>query len=186
MLAGNAANAQTVDKENNIAVSYGFFTTAQVAYTFGAVFGTAFSFGLGTLDNMHFTGGIGLEYYHSLGKHWEIGGLATFEHCTADKMSKNLETGEYYKTGELNANMFSIGPVARIRWVIKPAFNFYSKAAVGLLLNTSKDSEEGVGAGVAFQLVPVGFEAGSQTVRGFLELGCGMTGLVAGGVRFRF
>lgn len=182
ILAGNA-KAGNEERTNNMALSYGYFTTGQMAYVLGAALGSAFSLGNASYDNMKFSGSIGLEYYHSLGKHWELGAMVTAEHFQADVMQKDSSTDSFVKSREMQANIFTIGPAARIRWVIKPSWNFYSKASVGMFLNTNNDDKS---LGFSFQAVPVGFEGGGESVRAFAELGIGMSGLIAGGIRFRF
>ena len=85
-------------------------------------------------------------------------------------------------------------PAAKFNWLRMKNFGMYSKLAAGLTFaskkedyskgNTPNQSESKVGFN--FQVSAIGFEAGSENIRAFAELGVGEQGIILAGVRAKF
>ena len=86
-------------------------------------------------------------------------------------------------------------PSVKFNWLRRHNWGLYSKLAAGATLrHSSLKEKESVDAKKTtknqaffnFQVSAIGFEAGSENVRGFAELGIGEQGVGLAGVRFRF
>ena len=86
-------------------------------------------------------------------------------------------------------------PAVKFDWVRKKYFGVYSKLAIGATLrhekidyddNSSYDDHNDSELHVNWQLSFLGIEAGSPTLRGFLELGTGEQGIFVAGLRYKF
>ena len=85
-------------------------------------------------------------------------------------------------------------PAVKFDWLRKKNFGMYSKLAFGATYRTEKieyknsvyeDYDEN-GLHVNWQLSVLGIEAGSPTLRGFVELGTGEQGIGLIGLRYKF
>ena len=87
-------------------------------------------------------------------------------------------------------------PAVKFDWLRKKNFGLYSKAAVGVTYIFEKEVQDNVGESkkinddskfmVNFHATLLGVEAGSQKLRGFIELGVGEQGMMQAGVRYKF
>ena len=85
-------------------------------------------------------------------------------------------------------------PAVKFDWLRMKNFGMYSKLAVGATLrnekfnsdsSSSKDTSDSE-VHVNWQASFLGIEAGSPTLRGFLELGTGEQGIALVGLRYKF
>lgn len=203
LLAAPCLRAQSVQDEfipfQELEVGSGLFSVPQLALTMGAVFGTAFSFGLASFDNLKFSSAISAEYYYNLKPHVAVGGAAVFDSIWGDQMRKNTSTGEYEPSGKFSGLFLSLMPAVKFSWLNHEHFRIYSKLAAGGSIGTTpgSDSEEssradgasdtdnGIQFIPAFQVSPVCLSAGGGHCWGKLEFGVGMLGLVQAGFVYR-
>lgn len=156
--------------KNELAISWGVATTPQLV----DVFTTALSGGL--VDYSSSTQAISAQYLRNLNNTWAVGAAAICEAMEADDANSDGKQ-----------NLISVMPVARAHWFDKKHFGMYSKAGVGVCLwNEKLNGQSTNDVTVAYQVSPVCMEAGSESVRGFMELGFGFQGIVNLGVRFGF
>lgn len=202
--ADKAEDAVKVSKNvarpaNELAVSYGVVTIPEFAIGFGVIFGSAFSFGLAVPDKLSYTGAFSLEYYRYLTPHVAVGGMVDWDHCMCQFKAKNGkdEEGnpEYKPSNKKYMEFVSILPAAKFPWFNRNHFGMYSKLAAGCaLIFNSERTPEGAkvtpedvfDATFSFQVNPIGMEFGGTNVRGFMELGWGMQGLIMGGIKYAF
>lgn len=160
---------------NEISIEYGQFTAPQIAYTMSGIFGILFTVGNFTLDNLTYTGSVGVEYYHYLNNVLAVGGCVINDYMTADQLNKE---GEYQ--GKFDADFLSIMPGLKAQWFNYRHFGMYSKANIGALLLASGNFD----AAVAVQVSPVCCEFGGTKFRGFVEAGFGMQGVACAGIKY--
>ena len=176
------ASVYARDNKNELALSYSQFTLPQAAYVFGSVFGIAFSLGSLTLEKMALPGALSLEYTHYVNDTFGFGGTVTGDYMTADKYTGKDENKTY--DGKFQMAFISAMPHVKAFWFNNPHFGMYSKAAVGAACVLQKDGEPSVTW--AAQLSPVCMDFGGDSVRGYLELGAGMQGIVTLGIKKMF
>lgn len=156
--------------KNELAISWGVGTTPQLV----DVFTSALSGGL--VDYSSSTQAISAQYLRNLNKTWAVGAAAIYEGMESDDANSNGKQ-----------NLISVMPVARAHWFNKAHFGMYSKVGVGACFwNEKLNGQTSNDMTVAYQVSPVCMEAGSESVRGFMEVGFGFQGIINLGVRFGF
>ena len=171
--------------KHEVALSYGFISNSQWLDVFenviGAVFGEDY-------DNEKFVGPFSAEYFYHF-KNWiGVGGVLVYGHNSQDVMDGTD------KKGDISHNYFSIMPAVKFDWLRKNHWGLYSKIALGATFRSEKkdyidpSAEDLDDSDVHFnwQATLIGVEAGSPTIRGFAELGCGEQGIMLLGVRYKF
>lgn len=127
-------------------------------------------------------GSFSLEYFRNLNKIFGVGAIANYEH-------------EKEPLIDLYGNYIALMPTVRAYWFNhtneKVNFAMYSKLAVGPDLcfrsyDTGSETESETSIKLAFQASVISFEVGGRRLRGFLELGYGMQGIVNIGLRYSF
>ncbi len=181
--AQSAQNETTLCHE--LEIGSGLFSVPQFALTLGAVFGTAFSFGLASFDNLNISSAISAEYYYYFNPHVAVGGAAAFDSIWGDQMKKNTSTGEYEPAGKYSGVFASLMPAAKFSWLNREHFRIYSKLAAGGMIGTAAGSDSGVQFSPAFQVSPICLSAGGGHCWGKLEFGAGMLGLIQAGFVYR-
>lgn len=131
-----------------------------------------------------------------------------YAYHTSDNIAWGLVAGysankSTYKSGYENINYrresfrqyYFVMPTLRYTWLQKERINFYSSIGVGLCLRNEKNTPlDDDGNSItydndflpAFQVTPIGFEAGGESIKFFADLGVGNKGLLHAGVRYRF
>ena len=169
------------DKKNEFSVTYSQFTVPQFGFILGEVFGIMFTAGHVEFENPLMTGALGVEYTHWVNNWFGYGGSVFGEFMTANTITKD-SNGNKTKSGSMNMGFASIMPTARFRWFNNPHFGMYSKLGAGLGLAFSDECQPTV----SVQPSPVCMDFGGDSVRGFLELGVGMQGIVSLGIKKMF
>ena len=151
-----------------------------------------------TLGETHELPVFSLEYYYHINPVVGIGGYVAYTGTYRDMYevwtdnSNNRNRKEY--CGKARHHNISFIPTFKFDWMRREHVGLYSKAGVGITImhETQKDDNDPKGANQSdtsvipnIQLTFIGCEAGSQTVRGFAELGLGEQGVCAG-VRYKF
>ncbi len=182
MIAAVSANAQSDEIKHEIAISYGAASNSTWLSTMEDFATIPASFGTVSYDNGSFFGPLGVEYFYRVTPKIGIGAIGVFARET-----KDLKLGGK-KDGDASNTYISILPAAKFNWVDKKHFGFYSKLALGMTIKSQKQSSIQSNTDVLFnfQATAIGLEAGSQHVRGFIELGVGEQGVFNAGVRARF
>lgn len=187
LMTAMSAQAQSngYDTKHEVAISYGIDSNSQIIDAFetigGAMVGARF-------ENESFTGPISAEYFYHV-KNWlGVGGILAYGQNKQDVYL----LGE--KDGVSKNSYLTLMPAVKFDWLRKKHFGMYSKLAVGATLRNEKyDSDKASSKDysdsevhVNWQLSLFGIEAGSPTIRGFLELGTGEQGIILAGVRYKF
>lgn len=173
----NAQNGYDETK-HEVAISYGVWSNSQIIDEFenvgGALVGARFE------DEKYF-GSISAEYFYHL-KNWlGVGGILAYGQRQEDVYLLGK------KDGDIKNSYFTLMPAVKLDWLRKPHFGMYSKLAFGATLRTEKyDGDTDTEMHINWQASLVGIEAGSPTLRGFLELGTGEQGIALVGVRYKF
>ena len=187
MMAAMSVNAQNGydDTKHEVAIGVGALSNSQIIDVFeemgGALAGARFK-------DEKFTGPISAEYFYHV-KNWlGVGGILAYGKSEQDVYL----AGD--KDGVSKNSYVTLMPAVKFDWLRKQHFGMYSKLAVGATLRSEKfdhetssnkdysDSE----VHVNWQVSLLGIEAGSPTLRGFLELGTGEQGIALIGVRYKF
>lgn len=169
---------------NEVELSYGRLTLADMAHMLSGAFVAVFTVGYSQFDNFNAYGSVNAEYYRVLNKTFSVGGLVGWSGGSADVVDKNK-----VKTGTSDYSAYVIMPSTKIFWFRKNHVAMYSKLSAGIMF--IDDYEEGSKSTdysplFSFQAGAVCVQAGGQRVRGFVELGIGMTGLIVGGISVAF
>lgn len=173
----NAQNGYDETK-HEVAISYGVWSNSQIIDEFenvgGALVGARFE------DEKYF-GSISAEYFYHL-KNWlGVGGILAYGQRQEDVYLLGK------KDGDIKNSYFTLMPAVKFDWLRKKNFGMYSKLAFGATLRTEKyDGDTDTEMHINWQASLVGIEAGSPTLRGFLELGTGEQGIALVGVRYKF
>ena len=104
-------NAQS-DYNNEISVAYGAGANTDISMAVGR--------GIFTAKQTKYWGPASLEYFHSIGKNWKIGGIAMVSGCKWE--------GE----GNPKSTYYTIMPAAKYNWLNQRGFGMYSKAGLGV------------------------------------------------------
>lgn len=182
---GVEAKSGSVRPKNEVSVSYGTLSVPHIANILGGVFGTAFTGGLAKVDKIATSGAIGVEYMNYLNSHIAVGGCLTEECLTLSFDSydgKDEDGNATYKDGEDQRNNYvTVMPAAKLPWFYYDHVSMYSKAGVGMSVNTGSGD-----VNFALQVSPVGIDFGGKAFRGFAEVGFGMQGFLLAGLRWGF
>ena len=155
-----------------------------------------------TYGDEHYIPTISAEYYYHVTPYLGLGGIVAFNGLSRDMYytwkdntsSNNTEHKEL--SGKAKHRNYSILPAMKIDWLRKKYIGLYSKGAIGITImcETQKDNSQSsestdysdtiVIPNIQFTLL--GFEAGSQTWRGFAEYGFGEQGILSAGLRYKF
>lgn len=181
MLCEASMFAQTAGQplyhQREVSVSYGQITVPQVVYSAASIIGTAFSFGLWKMDEMHLSGAISAEYNYWINDKFSVGGAMVYDEIHGYTVKKD-DTKESF-----NIDFGSLMVLGKYSWFNREHVGMYSKLGLGASI-MKNDNESSVLA--AFQLTPVACEFGSPALRGYVELGAGYQGFILAGIRYRF
>jgi len=179
------AQAQEYQTKHEIAISYGWLSNSNWIDAFedigAAIVGSS-------LENEKFIGPISVEYFYHVNKVVGLGGIAAYGVCKEDIVNSGTKDGDSTNT------YYTLMPAAKFDWLRKGNWGLYSKLAIGVTYRhesldytnaSDKDYSEGQ-VHVNWQVSLIGVEAGSSTVRGFLELGTGEQGTLILGLRHKF
>ena len=187
MMAATNVNAQNGydDTKHEVAISLGGASNSQWIDVFEDLTVAMLS---GKLGERNFTGPFSAEYFYHI-KNWlGVGGILAYGRSTQDVE----ESGS--KIGDVSNNYITLMPAVKFDWLRKKNFGMYSKFAFGATYRSEKieyknsvyeDYDEN-GLHVNWQLSVLGIEAGSPTLRGFVELGTGEQGIGLIGLRYKF
>jgi hypothetical protein len=181
LLVSFAVNTKAQVYKNEVSVVYSTFTVPQAVYVFGGVFGAMFSLGHFTFDNTIMSGALAFEYTHWVNNWFGYGGSVYGEFMTADAYSVDKD-GNKTPNGRFNMGFASLTPMAKFMWFNHPRFGMYSKIAAGLCVGFSEEPS----FVPAVQVSPVCMEFGGGSWRGLVEIGIGMQGILAAGVKKSF
>lgn len=157
---------------NEVSLSYGQFSIPGLVNSFGAALGSAFQPEAGIKASVY--GVMTTGYFH-----WFTQGFALG--CENSYELVGLQDHRSFYA--------SLMPSVKGRWFYRPHFGLYSKASAGVLFqHTSAGQNNEASSGVSFgvQLTPLACEFGGEHLKGFVELGVGMEGLVLLGLRYGF
>lgn len=185
-----SANAQSGynDTKHEIAIGYGAVSNSQWIDIYEKMLNTLVG---AKLDNETFVGPISAEYFYHA-KNWlGIGGIAVFGQSTQDIYVSRSKSGKDKNT------YFTLLPAVKLDWLRKKNFGMYSKFGIGATMRhesidynpTQEEAQKSYSnSNVHFnwQASLIGIEAGSPTLRGFVELGVGEQGVAIGGIRYKF
>ena len=186
MTAMNASAQNGYDEtKHEVAITYGVGSNSDIIDAFenigGGLVGAKF-------ENESFTGPISAEYFYHV-KNWlGVGGIFAYGQNKQDVYL----LGD--KDGTSKNSYVTLMPAVKFDWLRMKNFGMYSKLAVGATLrnekfnsdsSSSKDTSDSE-VHVNWQASFLGIEAGSPTLRGFLELGTGEQGIALVGLRYKF
>jgi hypothetical protein len=179
----------------------GFLTSVTelaISATVTSVMTGGYATGYYTYGEAKYVPTISAEYYYHVSKVVAIGGMVTFNSAKRDMFcawTNNVDgTRHEEKTGTRKLNNLSVIPTVKIDWLRKRNFGLYSKAGLGVTMmhETQKDDQEG-GLDykdnmlyVNFHASLIGAEFGSESFRGFTEVGMGEQGIFVAGLRYKF
>lgn len=143
---------------------------------------------------------ISAEYYYHVNNVIGLGGYVALNGMSRDMYfewtDNNSGSRHKDKVGTAKRRNVSIIPTVKFDWLRKKYIGLYSKAGVGIsiLYETQKDDIDKPGATdysstdviPNIELTFFGFEAGSQSWRGFAEYGLGEQGIICAGLRYKF
>ena len=189
LMTGMSANAQCENLKNELSLSYGVGSLAQLGDGIGEGLAMAL-FSDTENDDGFILGPVSIEYfYHFNNPRLAIGGFVSYSKWDSDVVKKG---GDKDKVGERNRNYWAVMPAIKWYWVNKNSFGLYSKGAAGaaFLSSTDKDletntSKDDSGTYFMFQVSFIGVEFGKQ-FRGFAEAGLGEQGFLLAGIRYKF
>ncbi|MBR5749406.1 MAG: hypothetical protein IKY01_11565 [Prevotella sp.] len=189
MMTAMSVNAQSgyEDTKHEVGISYGALSNTTWMSIADAM-GTTITLGAVKYSDGNFTGPIAVEYFYHLSPVIGLGAIGAYTHETKDILISNDKYGEAKNT------FFTVMPAAKFNWLRKKNFGMYSKVGAGLTFASkkedySKGSVENLSeskVGFNFQVSALGIEAGSETIRAFVELGVGEQGVALVGVRLKF
>ena len=171
--------------KHEVAVSYGGGSNSQIIDVFEEIGGALVG---AKLENEKYIGPLSAEYFYHFKPWLGVGGIMAYGVNKQDAMSGSK------KMGESKNSYYTLMPAVKFDYLRKKHFGMYAKLAVGATLRSEKfdhetssnkdysDSE----VHVNWQVSLLGIEAGSPTLRGFLELGTGEQGIALIGVRYKF
>ena len=189
MMTATSVNAQSgyEDTKHEVGISYGALSNTTWMSIADAM-GTTITLGAVKYDDGKFTGPIAVEYFYHLSPVIGVGAIGAYAKETKDILIANDKYGEAKNT------FFTVMPAAKFNWLRKKNFGMYSKVGAGLTFASKKEdyskgnvenlSESKVGFN--FQVSALGIEAGSETIRAFVELGVGEQGVALAGIRAKF
>lgn len=166
------------DTKHEIAISYGYLANSQWIDVFEDM---ATIMAGAKLDDEKLVGPLSVEYFYHA-KNWlGVGGIFAYGKSTQD-----IYIGSS-KSGELKHTYYTVMPAVKFDWLRKRYFGMYSKLAFGATVRTEDaEGESDTSIHPNWQVSLLGLEAGSPTVRAFVELGTGEQGLALVGLRCKF
>jgi len=184
-LSSKSAQAQEYQTKHEIAVSYGYMANSNWIDAFEDIGDAIIG---GSKENSSFIGPIAVEYFYHVSNVVALGGIGVYGICKEDLVYNGK------KDGDSTNSYFTIMPAAKFDWLRKKNWGMYSKLAIGATLRNEKmdyidASTEDSNTNeihLNWQISLLGIEAGSPTVRGFLELGTGEQGIFIAGLRYKF
>lgn len=190
MMAATTVNAQNGydETKHEVAVSFGLYSNSQWVDVLERATIVTVSGATADFDNDRFIGPVSAEYFYHL-KNWlGVGGIFAFGNNKQDIMFSGT------KNGEVKHTYYTLMPSVKFDWLRKKHFGLYSKLAVGMTLRTESvdsndpdvESDSETLTHFNWQASLLGIEAGSPTVRGFLEVGVGEQGCFLAGLRYKF
>ena len=193
----SVANAKINDKQvdyenrNEIAISYGVYSNSQVISFYEDIIAIMVTGSRGYFDHEKFIGPIGAEYFYHVNKWLGIGGIGIYATQGKDIMS-DLSTPPTNE-GTSRLNYFTLLPAIKADWLRRPHFGMYSKLGLGgTFFNDKHTYNDGTKISdsdfvFSWQASLLGIEAGSNNLRGFLELSLiGEQGSILVGFRHKF
>ena len=182
-----SAHAQGYDYEtkHEVGISFGALSNSQIIDVFEEIGG---AMGGAKFENEKFTGPISAEYFYHVKSWLGVGGILAYGCNKQDVYFLNE------KDGQIKNSYVTVMPAVKFDWLRKKNFGLYSKLGIGATLRNEKYNSDAASEKdfsdtdmhVNWQLSLLGLEAGSPTVRGFLELGTGEQGIALIGVRYKF
>ena len=157
---------------NEVSLSYGQYSIPGLVNSFGAALGSAFQPEAGIKASIY---GVVTAGY----SHWFTQGFSLGCETSCELVGLQDHRSVYA----------SLMPSVKGRWFYRPHFAIYAKASAGVLFqHTSAGENSSASSGVSFaaQLTPLACEFGGKNLKGFVELGLGMEGLVVLGLRYGF
>lgn len=198
VFAGQAVAGSYRENRNEINVMYGKVSVPGTASVLAAALTSLSSSSMSmTVTGFKNTGSMGLEYFHyTQSGTWAFGVAAVYEKSSMDLTFKDTQNSKTGTTG-FSMNFITVMPSVKLQWFNTNVVGMYSKVALGASVmavpktidvvvdgQTQKESLDRMPSVLpAFQANPICIEVGGQNVRGFLETGWGMQGLIMGGVR---
>ena len=215
LLCGTSVSVQAqndyYETKDEVAVSIGTVTNTQFMNVFSDLFGVlGEALITGVMTGGHYVGtttyadekyvpALSAEYFHHISKVVSVGGIAAFNGYSRD-MYCNWQSSDgstrKEKVGKGEKYFATLMPAVKFDWLRKKNFGLYSKAAVGVTYMFEKEVQDNHGESKKvnddsklmfnFHATLLGVEAGSQKLRGFIELGVGEQGMMQAGVRYKF
>ena len=187
MMTAMNVNAQNGydDTKHEVAISLGGASNSQWIDVFEDLTTAMFT---GKLGDRDFDGPFSAEYFYHV-KNWlGVGGIFVYGRSTQDILESDR------KIGDANDNYLTLMPAVKFDWLRKKNFGMYSKLAFGATYRSEKIEYQNVkdkdydesAFHVNWQVSLLGIEAGSPTLRGFVEVGTGEQGIGLIGVRYKF
>ena len=152
--------------KNEISIAYGGGANTDIVMSLAK--------GMFTGKQLDYWGPISAEYFYRPDERLGIGGIFAISGCKWDD------------TGDAKSKYYTVMPAVKYNWLNKSGFSMYSKAAVGLTVDSQSGGRESK-TEVLFnwQASLVGMDFGGA-FRGFVELGLGEQGIILGGLRYKF
>ena len=190
IISSFACLAQTDESRHEISVSYGYATLPQAVDLIGAIGGELMGgFFVGIADvilpgdatypkriNNGGTGGFSFQYLYSLNRTIKLGGTVCYEKTW----------GEWNNGSDYIVHYPAIMATSKFIWFNREHFGMYSKLSLGMMLLIDGKNEDKPIPMLAAQASTICMEFGGQSLRGFLETGCGNQGLLNLGMKFSF
>ena len=188
MMVALSANAQNGydDTKHEVAIGLGAGANSQWVDVLEDLTSAIFT---GEVDDRKFTGPFSAEYFYHVKNWFGVGGIFVYGHSSQDITSHGNS-----KIGDVSNNYLTLMPAAKFDWLRKKYFGMYSKLAVGATLRSESidfdDDDEHDSSDsklhVNWQLSLLGIEAGTPTIRAFVEIGTGEQGIGLIGLRYKF
>ena len=165
----------TFAQKYEISFQYSQLSIPQTVYVVGGAMGVVFTLRHFSFTNTVATGALALEYIEQTDVDWlKVGLLTCGEYMTSDTIDQEGNT-----TGKYNMGVISLMGTAHFKWFTRDKFRLYSKIGVGA---STFITDEAI-AIPAFQVSPICIDFGTSSLRGLVEIGVGMQGLITGGIK---
>ena len=177
--AAEPVDFKTVSNEFNF--SYGVGGTPIFFMTTVDLMATIISINTAKFSNAHEIGSFSFEYEHAFFKHFEFGGLVSWQNIKADSALGSSKPVTH------THNFLSITPVFKFRWFDFEHVSMYTRLGVGVSLwFDPSGTEQKTTVFPNFELAGVCVDFGGKNLRGLVELGPSSKGIVAAGISYRF
>ena len=152
--------------KNEISIAYGGGANTDIVMSLAK--------GMFTGKQLDYWGPISAEYFYRPDERLGVGGIFAISGCKWDD------------TGDAKSKYYTVMPAVKYNWLNKSGFSMYSKAAIGLTVDSQSGGRESK-TEVLFnwQASLIGMDFGGA-FRGFVELGMGEQGIILGGLRYKF